>query len=80
VGDVMLGTRELPAARSTRETRVLQTTFQIVDAGNARLLFALGERMNWRLTEGKVLNGVGGANSFRACIGCLLDPLLAADS
>jgi hypothetical protein len=64
---------------TTRETRVLQTTGQIVDAGGALLLFAPGERMNWTQTEADPVSNVGGANSFRACFGGLVGSLLRAE-
>ena len=62
----------------------LQRTGQIVDAGAGGLLFAVGERMNHEATQAKSLNDIrnplidedGAANSFRACIGCLVSHLL----
>ena len=58
---------------------VLQITRQIVDARGVGVLFALGNQMNERQKLAGILKGVSGTNSFRACIGCLVDPLLAAE-
>jgi len=59
---------------------------EIVDAAGAGLLFAVGERMNQKATEGKFLHEISGSqagdrcgNSFRACFAGLIETLLAAE-
>jgi hypothetical protein len=55
---------------------VLQRTVQIVDATPLGLLFLQCKKMNREATEMELLNAINGTNGFRACIGCLIDPLL----
>jgi hypothetical protein len=43
------------------------------------MLFALGNQMYQRQTVEEGPGDMSGANSFRACIGCLVRPLLAAE-
>ena len=66
-------------SETARGTRVLQRTCQIVDARGASVLFAVGIQMNERQKMAGILKGMSGANSFRACLGGLVDPLLAAE-
>ena len=42
-------------------------------------MFAVGNQMNRRQTVEAVLDNMSSATSFRACFGCLVDPLLAAE-
>jgi hypothetical protein len=55
---------------------ILQTGCQIVDAEAGFVLFALGNQMNWKVTEAGLLNHISRANSFRACFRSLIGPLL----
>jgi len=66
-------------SETTRGTQALQRTRQIVDARGAGVLFALGNQMNERQKMAGILKGQSGANSFRACLGGLVDPLLAVN-